>query len=84
MRRTLITLDRDYFDDARFPPSESGGVIVLSAPDERQLARVLRRVDRQVFRARSVSPQDAPLSGRKVHVHPEIAETVRRRRRSRR
>ena len=24
LRRTLITLDRDYLDDRRFPPAESG------------------------------------------------------------
>src|SRR6188768_2416310 len=37
--RTLITLDRDYTDDRRFPPVESPGVIVFSAPDERWLRR---------------------------------------------
>jgi len=46
MRRTLVSLDRDYLDDRRFPPAETGGVVVVSAPDEWQLARVLRRVDR--------------------------------------
>ena len=34
LRRTLITLDRDYLDDRFFPEEESGGVIVLSAPDQ--------------------------------------------------
>ena len=34
LRRRLISLDRDYFDERRFPMEESGGVIVLSAPDE--------------------------------------------------
>ena len=37
LRRTIVTLDRDYFDDRRFPPEESGGVIVFQAPDERAL-----------------------------------------------
>ena len=37
MRRTLVTLDRDYIDDRLFPPAESGGVIVLSAPDATRL-----------------------------------------------
>ena len=32
LRRTLVTLDRDYLDDRKFPPAESGGVLVLSAP----------------------------------------------------
>ena len=35
LRRTLISLDRDYLDDRRFPLAESGGVIVLMAPEER-------------------------------------------------
>src|SRR3990170_3747202 len=33
LRRTLITLDRDYLDDKAFPPTESGGVLVLTAPE---------------------------------------------------
>jgi hypothetical protein len=72
--RTLITLDHDYFDDRRFPPDASGGVIVLSAPDERGLAKVLRRIDQIVFRgARPVNgepvPLSPPLSGQKLHAH---------------
>src|SRR5678816_1715226 len=35
LRRTLITLDRDYLDDRLFPPAESGGVVILTAPEER-------------------------------------------------
>ena len=34
LRRTLLTLDRDYLNDRHFPPSASSGVIVVSAPDE--------------------------------------------------
>src|SRR3982074_2412542 len=49
LRRTLVTLDRDYLDDRRFPPGEGGGVLVVSAPDERQLVQLLGRVDRQLF-----------------------------------
>src|SRR5919112_514421 len=44
LRRTLITLDRDYLDDRKFPPGESGGVLVLSAPEERGLALLLSRL----------------------------------------
>ncbi len=62
--RTLMTLDRDYTDDQRFPPSESPGVIVFSAPDERWLRRLLKEADRTVFRAESASPR--PLEGRKL------------------
>jgi predicted nuclease of predicted toxin-antitoxin system len=77
MRRTLLTLDRDYFDDRRFPPPECGGVIVLSAPDERALSLLLRRLDRQLLRCeRSEADgdrppaRDLPLAGRKLHVYP--------------
>src|SRR3954454_9547216 len=38
LRRTLVTMDRDYLDDRRFPPGSSGGVLVIQAPDERQLS----------------------------------------------
>ncbi len=27
LRRTLITFDRDYLDDRRFPPAEGAGVL---------------------------------------------------------
>ncbi|MBI2835138.1 MAG: DUF5615 family PIN-like protein [Acidobacteria bacterium] len=49
MHRTLVTFDRDYFDDKRFPPELSGGVIVLSAPDERVLAKLLQRLHASLF-----------------------------------
>ncbi|MPY90435.1 MAG: hypothetical protein GEU99_21250 [Luteitalea sp.] len=77
MRRTLLTLDRDYFDDRRFPPTECGGVIVLSAPDERALSLLLREIDRHLFRftprgtgADEPSAHDLPLAGRKLLVYP--------------
>jgi hypothetical protein len=66
--RTLITLDRDFLNDKRFPPDETAGVIVLFAPDEAGLIRLLSDVDRDVLR---VSPQDPlPLMGRKIEVVP--------------
>lgn len=49
-RRTLVSLDHDYLDDRRFPPSATAGVLVLSAPDERLMARLLTRLDRGLFR----------------------------------
>ena len=63
LRRTLITLDRDYLDDKRFPPHESGGVIVLMAPEERGYINLLTRLDREIFRA------DVSMDGKKMHVH---------------
>jgi hypothetical protein len=65
--RTLITLDHDYDDDRRFPPDEGAGVIVFSAPDERWLRKLLRRADREVFRADGAPP--LPLEHRKLHCH---------------
>ncbi len=78
LHRTLVTLDRDYCDDRRFPPRESGGVIVLSAPDEQGLAKLMRRVDRAFFRSRHRHARDdedreqqaLPLIGQKIHAHP--------------
>ena len=78
MHRTIVTLDRDYFDDRRFPPGECSGVVVVSAPDERLLARVLQRVDRFLLRDGDSRSSDGgrpphgaalPLAGRKVHAH---------------
>ena len=73
MRRTLVSLDHDYLDDRRFPPSRTAGVLVLNAPDERLLARLLSRLDRRLFRARppggrdgSAAPSSLPLEGRKL------------------
>lgn len=73
--RTIVTLDRDYADDRRFPPEESGGVIIVSSPDERALARLFRRIDQVIFRGRRrvrCGPDDAPpLAGQKLHANPD-------------
>ena len=53
MRRTLVSLDHDYLDDRRFPPEHTAGILVLNAPDERLLARLLARLDRRLFRSRA-------------------------------
>jgi predicted nuclease of predicted toxin-antitoxin system len=66
--RTLVTLDRDFVDDRRFPPDQSGGVIVCEAPDERALKRLMRRVDRALFRPDGTG--GTPLVGHKVRWHP--------------
>lgn len=70
LRRTLVTMDRDYLDDRRFPPDQSGGVLVCSAPDERQLTALLRRIDRVLFRPAD-EPAALPLEGRKLHVQTD-------------
>lgn len=77
LRRTLITQDRDYLDDRKFPPHQSGGVLVLWAPVEKGLMSLLKRVDREVLRPQSAVPgavdpsaeSPPPLEGRKLHVH---------------
>ena len=90
--RTLLTLDRDYLDDQRFPPLEGGGVIVVSAPNERELRRLLARLDRALFRAEphdqdveaasgeppdSAGLQGGPLAGRKLHAHADWGQPGR-------
>ena len=72
LRRTLVTMDRDYLDDRRFPLVSSGGVLVINAPDERQLALLLERVDRTLFHAEdSDEPIAQPLVGRKLQVNSD-------------
>ena len=67
LRRTLITLDRDYLDDRVFPPEEGAGVIVFCAPDERWLRRLLTQMDRDMFRIPDA--RALPLERRKVEWH---------------
>jgi predicted nuclease of predicted toxin-antitoxin system len=72
LHRTLITLDRDYLDDRLFPPGDSGGVLVLTAPEERGFIGLLRRLDEEVFRCAAADADGVatlPLAGRKLHIH---------------
>ena len=70
--RTLITMDRDYLDDKRFPPDEGSGVLVINAPDEQQLSLLLERVDRVLFGDNAdVGPVALPLAGRKLQVNSD-------------
>jgi hypothetical protein len=72
LRRTLVTMDRDYLDDRRFPPDASGGVLVVQAPDERQMSSLLDRVDRRLFHAEHTDePVAQPLAGRKLQINNE-------------
>ena len=66
LRRTLVTLDRDYLDDRKFPPAEGSGVLVIAAPDERGLAALLKRLDAHLFASAIL-----PLDGRKLHAHSD-------------
>ena len=69
LRRTLVTMDRDYLDDRRFPPGETSGVLVIQAPDERQLTALVERVGRVLF-----PPDESallPVEGRKLHLHTD-------------
>jgi hypothetical protein len=74
LARTLVTLDRDYEDDARFPAREGAGVIVFMAPDERRLCELLARADRELFRAPGAAA--LPLEGRKLRWHIGAAEVL--------
>jgi hypothetical protein len=71
LRRTLVTMDRDYLDDRRFPPEEGCGVLVISAPDARELLSLVKRVDRTLFRAVADDAPALPLEGRKLQVHTD-------------
>jgi hypothetical protein len=78
LRRTLVTLDQDFLDDVRFPPTQCAGVLVLSAPHEEQYERLLTHIDRVLFPKSSDSSNCSgesadrlPLAGRKLHVHSD-------------
>ena len=66
LRRTLVTLDRDYLDDRAFPPALGSGVLVIAAPDERGLSALLARLDAHLFATGIL-----PLDGRKLHAHSD-------------
>jgi hypothetical protein len=75
LRRTLISFDRDYLDDRKFPPTESGGVVILTAPEERGYVALLKRLDSEVFRP-SLASCALPFEGRKLHVHVDWTGTI--------
>jgi predicted nuclease of predicted toxin-antitoxin system len=71
LRRTLVTLDRDYLDDREFPPQETAGVLVISAPNERGLQLLLKRVDVELFRT-NAALVPLPLDQSKLQMVPEL------------
>ena len=72
LHRTLVTLDRDYLDDDEFPPAETCGVLVISAPNEIGLQKLLKRVDVELFRPSGDSVVPLPLAQTKLQAFPEL------------
>ena len=72
LRRTLVTLDRDYLNDRQFPPAETSGVLVISAPDERGLQKLLKRLDGELFRGGGDVAVALPLNQSKLQAFPEL------------
>jgi hypothetical protein len=72
LRRTLVTLDRDYLDDDEFPPAQTSGVLVISAPDEIGLQKLLKRVDAELFRPQGNGVVPLPLYKTKLQAFPEL------------
>ena len=70
LHRILITMDHDFLDERRFPLDQSGGVIVVHAPDERGLNQVLRRLHKEFFMSESLRYL-SQLAGRKMDLHPD-------------
>ncbi len=68
LRRTLVTLDRDYLDERRFPVAAGAGVLVLSAPDAAGFEALVTRLDVGLFRA---ADGPLPLEGRTLHAHSD-------------
>jgi len=72
LRRTLVTMDRDYLDDRIFPPESSGGVLIINAPHERELSALLDRIDRRLFHSEDGSgPVALPLAGLKLQANTD-------------
>jgi hypothetical protein len=64
-------MDRDYLDDRRFPPGETSGVLVIQAPDELQLTKLVDRIDRSLFHPNPEGTAVLPVDGRKMHLHSD-------------
>ena len=82
--RTLITLDHDFADPQRFPPGQSPGVVICTAPDEAALKRLLEHLDRAVLRV--AADAELPLRGQTLELTADLLrpKAPARRRRSRR
>jgi len=71
LRRTLVTMDRDYLDDRRFPPGETSGVLVIHAPDELQLTKLVERINQSLFHPNPEGTALLPVDGKKLHLHSD-------------
>ncbi len=72
LRRTLVTMDRDYLDDHDFPPAETAGVLVMSAHNERGLQILMKRADQELFRPEGAGLRALPLAGAKLQMFPAL------------
>ena len=68
--RTLITLDRDFLDDGRFPPALGPGVIVCVVTEERTLLKLLRHIDREILGA-AINAR-CTIAGRKLALTSDV------------
>jgi len=68
--RTLITLDRDFLDENRFPAALGPGVIVCVCTDERTLIELLRHIDRDVLGA--AANETCSIAGRKLALTSDV------------
>jgi len=73
--RILITQDRDFVDDARFPPAVGPGVIVCAVTDERTLIRLLRYIDRHLLP--TLQSGDGTRDRRKVVLTSDVLASPR-------
>jgi hypothetical protein len=64
--RTIVTLDHDFLDGERFPPADSPGVVVCTAPGEDGLRRLLKELDERLPRGVTGDP---PLRGQVLDWH---------------
>ncbi len=71
LRRTLVTMDEDFLDDRRYPPAEGSGVVVIQAPNQRELFALVDRLDRVLFRPADPNAAALPLDGQKLHAHSD-------------
>ena len=70
-RLWIQSVYRDYLDDRRFPPAETSGVLVVNAPDERQLTALIDRVNRTFFQTDGDEAPALPLAGRKLQIYSD-------------